>query len=80
MAMGQIKRTSRHGIMNNTGFGALTIHRKDGAVIVVPQNQITKAGGHVKKAVHHKLWNFTPERIDLLKKRGVELYAVGKVG
>lgn len=79
MAMGQLKRTSMHSIMANSGFGALTIHRRDGAVIVVPQEQITKVGGHVKKAIHHKLWNFTPERIDSLEKRGVELYA-GKVG
>jgi len=80
MAMGFHKRCDKHSIMANSGFGALTIHRKDGSVIVVPQNQITKAGGLVKKVIRHKLWNFTPERINLLEKRGVKLFVEGKVG
>jgi hypothetical protein len=75
MAMGQLKRKSMHGVMSNTGFGTLTIFRKDGAIIEVPQTQITKAGGIIKKAVATKLDELTHERVALLENKGIKLFA-----
>lgn len=71
-------RSSLHSIMANSGFGAMTIFRKDGAVIEVPANQIAKNSGRVKTAVRKDMDELTREKIESLEKRGVKLY-VGKV-
>ena len=75
MAMGQLKRNSMHGVMSNTGFSGLTIYRNDGAIIIVPPNQITKRGGLVKKAINSKLDSITHETVIILESKGIRLYA-----
>ena len=61
-------------VMANAGFGETTIYRPDGAIIVVPQAQMNKTTGTVKKTVARRLNDLTPENIRELEEVGVHLY------
>lgn len=69
-------RSATHGVMENSGFGALTIYRKDGAIIDVPQKLINSSG-YVKSGLVKDLHELTKENAMSLAKRGVKIY-IGK--
>lgn len=76
---GQIHRSGTHQVMANSGFGKLVIHRRDGAIIEIPQSQINSYG-YVNHSLYKQLQEITPDKIDSLEKRGVKLFVAGKAG
>ena len=74
----KVNRSASHGVMENSGFGALTIFRRDGAIIEIPQAMIDNEG-FVKSGLVKDLRVITADKINSLEKRGVKLF-VGKAG
>ena len=70
-------KKSTHSIMAHGGFGEMTIYRPDGAVIVIPQNQIAKTTGRPRKAIQRKLEELTRENIEMLESKGIKLFVGG---
>ena len=70
-------RNSTHSVMAHHGFGEMTIYRPDGAIIVIPQNQISKTTGRPRKAIQGKLKELTRENIALLESKGIQLFIGG---
>lgn len=70
-------RKSTHSVMAHHGFGEMTIYRPDGAIIVLPQNQISKTTGRPRKAIQGKLEELTRENIAFLESKGVQLFVGG---
>ena len=70
-------KKSTHSIMAHGGFGKMIIYRPDGAIIVIPQNQIAKTTGRPRKAIQRKLEELTRENIALLESKGVQLFVGG---
>ena len=70
-------RNNMHSVMAHSGFGECTIYRTDGAIIVIPQNQISKTTGRPRKAIQGKLKELTRENIALLESKGVQLFVGG---
>ncbi len=70
-------RKSMHSVMAHSGFGGITIYRPDGAIIVIPQNQISKTTGRPRKVIQSKLEELTRENIALLESKGVQLFVGG---
>lgn len=70
-------RKSVHGIMANHGFGTLTIYKKCGVTIHIPQEQITREG-KVKKNILPFTKELTRENAEYLESKGVRIF-VGRV-
>lgn len=70
-------RKSTHSVMAHHGFGEMTVHRPDGVIIVIPQNQIAKTTGRPRKAIQRKMEELTRENIEMLESKGIKLFVGG---
>ena len=71
---GSNHRNNMFSVMANSGFGGLTVYRPDGAIVIIPREQLTNHGT-VRKAIEREMQDgITREKAQQLAKKGVNLY------